>query len=90
MAIVLGVIAADPSERLHEFEKTPPTHAGVAVGAADLSSNGRWQFWGEAIDALADNPLDGVGAGGYEDWWARHATVALFVRNPHSLPLAPV
>jgi O-antigen ligase len=62
-AIVVGVVAADPSKRLHAFEKAPPTHAGVAVGAADLSSNGRWQFWGEAIDALADNPLDGVGAG---------------------------
>jgi hypothetical protein len=86
-AIVVGVAAADPSKRLHDFEKAPPTHAGVAIGAADLSSNGRWQFWGEAIDALAAKPLDGVGAGGYEDWWARHATVALFVRNPHSLPL---
>lgn len=87
IAIVVGIVAADPSRRLHDFEKSPPTHAGVAVGAADLSSNGRWQFWGEAIDALVDNPVDGVGAGGYEDWWARHATVALFVRNPHSLPL---
>ena len=86
-AIVVGVIAADPGKRLDEFEKAPPTHAGVAVGAPDLSSNGRWQFWGEAIDALGANPIDGVGAGGYEDWWARHAPVALFVRNPHSLPL---
>jgi O-antigen ligase/polysaccharide polymerase Wzy-like membrane protein len=85
--IVIGVVAADPSRRLHEFEKAPPTRAGVAVGAADLSSNGRWQFWGEAIDALGANPFGGVGAGGYEDWWGRHATVALFVRNPHSLPL---
>jgi O-Antigen ligase len=84
---VVAVAAANPSKRFHEFEKAPPTHAGVPVGAADLSSNGRWQFWGEALDALESNPVDGVGAGGFEDWWARHATVALFVRNPHSLPL---
>ena len=28
-----------------------------------------------------------MGAGGFEDWWGRHASVAIFVRNPHSLPL---
>ena len=60
---------------------------GVPVGAAELSSNGRWQFWGEAVDAFEAIPLGGVGAGGYEDYWARHADVPLFVRNPHSLPL---
>jgi hypothetical protein len=86
-AAVAGIGAADPSKRLHQFEAAPPTQAGVSVGASDLSSNGRWQFWGEAIDALEAKPVAGVGAGGFEDWWARHATVALFVRNPHSLPL---
>ena len=85
--LVAGVVAAEPGKRLNEFEKPPSARAGVAVNGADLSSNGRWQFWGEAIDAFESNPLGGVGAGGFEDWWARHATVAIFVRNPHSLPL---
>ncbi len=85
--LVAGVVAADPSKRLHEFETAPPARAGIPVGAAELSSNGRWQFWGEAIDAFADKPVAGLGAGGFEDWWASHATVPLFVRNPHSLPL---
>ncbi len=31
--------------------------------------------------------MAGIGAGGYEDWWARNATLPVFVRNPHSLPL---
>jgi hypothetical protein len=87
VGVVVGVSAADPSKRLHEFEKPPSARAGIALGAADLSSTGRWQFWGEAIDAFEANPVGGVGAGGFEEWWARHATVALFVRNPHSLPL---
>jgi hypothetical protein len=85
--LVVGVVAVDPGKRLNDFEKPPSARAGVAVNSKDLSSNGRWQFWGEAIDAFEDNPLRGVGAGGFEDWWARHATVAIFVRNPHSLPL---
>ena len=85
--LVVGIVAADPGKRLKEFEQPPHARAGVAVDAADLSSNGRWQFWGQAVDAFESNPLGGVGAGGFEDWWARHATVAIFVRNPHSLPL---
>ena len=32
-------------------------------------------------------PSGGIGAGGYEDYWAQNATLAVFVRNPHSLPL---
>jgi hypothetical protein len=85
--VVVGIVAADPGKRLHDFEKPPTAREGIAVNAADLSSNGRWQFWGEALDAFEANPVGGVGAGGFEDWWARHATVGLFVRNPHSLPL---
>lgn len=85
--LVAGLVAADPGKRLNEFENPPPARAGIAVSAVELSSNGRWQWWGEAIDAFESNPLIGVGAGGFEDWWARHATVAIFARNPHSLPL---
>jgi O-Antigen ligase len=85
--LVAGVVAADPGKRLNEFEKPPTARAGVAINAADLSSNGRWQFWGEAIDAFESHPIGGVGAGGFEEWWARHAPVAVFARNPHSLPL---
>ena len=85
--LVAGLVAADPGKRLNEFENPPPARAGIAVNAVELSSNGRWQCWGEAIDAFESNPLIGVGAGGFEDWWARHATVAIFARNPHSLPL---
>jgi O-antigen ligase/polysaccharide polymerase Wzy-like membrane protein len=85
--VVAGAIAADPAKRLREFESAPTARAGIPVGAADLSSNGRWQFWGEALDAFESNPIGGVGAGGYEDWWGQHASVALFVRNAHSLPL---
>jgi hypothetical protein len=87
VALVGGVVAAHPGKRLHEFETAPPARGGVPVGAAELSSNGRWQFWGEALDAFAEKPVGGVGVGGFEDWWAGHATVPLFVRNPHSLPL---
>ena len=85
--VVVAVVAAHPVKKLHEFEAPPPTRAGVPVGAAGVSSNGRWQFWGQAVDAFESAPVGGLGAGGFEEWWGRHATVPLFVRNPHSLPL---
>jgi hypothetical protein len=85
--LIAAVIAGSPAERFREFKKPPPASDGVPVGAAGLSSNGRWQFWTEAVDGFESAPLGGLGAGGYEDYWARHADVPLFVRNPHSLPL---
>jgi tetratricopeptide (TPR) repeat protein len=85
---VVAVIAADPVERFREFKQPPAEPStGTAVTGRDISSNGRWQFWTAAVDAFESAPAAGIGAGGYEDYWARHASVPLFVRNPHSLPL---
>ncbi len=85
IALVAGVFATKPIERFRDF-KEPPSRVQAAT-AADLSSNGRWQFWTAAVDAFESAPGAGIGAGGYEDYWARHADVPVFVRNAHSLPL---
>ncbi len=85
--LVAGVVAADPGKRLNEFEKPPIARAGIAVNAGDLSSNGRWQFWGEAIDAFESTPsvesaLEASRTGGPATPRSRSSS-----RNPHSLPL---
>ena len=36
---------------------------------------------------VAKAPVAGIGAGAFEDWWSRNGSIAVFVRNPHSLPL---
>jgi hypothetical protein len=87
VAVVAGLIAANPIDRFNDFRQPPDAASGVAVGAGDFSSNGRWQFWASAVDALASNPAGGVGAGGFEHYWNRHPKAQLFVLNPHSLPL---
>ena len=87
VALVLAAIALDTGHAIREFSAEPSTQGGIATNSPELGSNGRWQFWGGAIDAFAAHPIAGVGAGGFEDWWGRHASVAIFVRNPHSLPL---
>jgi hypothetical protein len=85
IALVAGVIAAKPTERFNDFKQQPSGRQ--AATAADLSSNGRWQFWTAAVDAFESAPAAGIGEGGYEDYWARNADVPIFARNAHSLPL---
>ncbi len=82
-----GIVAANPAEKLREFKETPPTSAGVETGAGGVSSHGRWQYWTAAVDAFESAPVEGLGAGGYENYWGQHAPVLLYARNPHSLPL---
>jgi hypothetical protein len=85
VALVGGLVAAQPAERFRDFKEVPS--GTEAATGADLTSNGRWQFWSAAVDAFESAPVAGIGDGGYEDYWARHADVPIFVRNAHSLPL---
>jgi hypothetical protein len=51
------------------------------------TGNGRWQFWGAAVDEFQTKPLVGGGPGSYEAWWAQHGSVSYFTRHAHSLYL---
>jgi tetratricopeptide (TPR) repeat protein len=59
----------------------------VATHLTSSGGAGRYQFWGAALDAFRSEPVRGIGAGGYESWWAQHGSLAYFVRDAHSLPL---
>lgn len=52
-----------------------------------VGNNGRIQHWEEALDAFADNPLKGTGAGTYELTWAQSRPSEFTVRDGHSLYL---
>ena len=83
-----AIVAADPVQRFEDFRSAPTAENGDAAPTGeDFNSSGRWQFWDEGVDAFASAPVAGIGAGAFEDWWARNATLPVFVRNPHSLPL---
>src|SRR4051794_19052306 len=86
-AVVVALVAVNPAQRFRDFKAPPQAASGVETGAAGVSSHGRWQYWSAAVDAFESDPVRGLGEGGYESYWAQHATVPLFVRNPHSLPL---
>jgi hypothetical protein len=92
IAALAGVAASDPVERFQTFKAPPAELRGAEsdfIKAHLLSGNGsgRWQFWGAALDEFETAPVWGRGAGSYEAWWAQHGSVAMFVRDAHSLYL---
>ncbi len=77
----LGVaIVAGAKER-----STGPLSAG-ATRLATLQSN-RYAYWRVAMRAFEDEPLRGVGAGGWAVYWLRYRPVQEFAADAHSLPL---
>jgi hypothetical protein len=88
VAVIAGILVAGPSKRWEEFKQVGSLETQTTYVAAHLNSgrgSGRYQFWSSAIDAFEDHPLNGIGAGGYEAYWAQHGSLALSVRDAHSL-----
>jgi tetratricopeptide (TPR) repeat protein len=88
IAVVAGILAANPAARWSEFKQVGALDVQTTYNAAHLSSgrgSGRYQFWSAALDAFEAHPLDGIGAGGYEAYWDQHGTLVMPVRNAHSL-----
>jgi hypothetical protein len=52
-----------------------------------LSSNGRFELWGVALDSMKADPLAGTGPGTYEFTWLRDTTIGGTVLDAHSLYL---
>lgn len=50
-------------------------------------TSGRSEYWQSALDAFAEEPLHGIGAGEFEQWWTQNGTLGVPATNAHSLPL---
>ena len=88
VVVVAGILLAGPSKRWEEFKEVGALETKTTYVAAHLTSgkgSGRYQFWSSAVDAFEDHPLNGIGAGGYEAYWAQHGSLARPVRDAHSL-----
>ena len=95
--LLIGVttawIALDMNDRIsRQYEKFKDGDVIEASEDArdrltDVGNNGRIQHWDEALDAFADQPLKGTGAGTYELTWAEHRESDFTVRDGHSLYL---
>ena len=88
LLVFVGALAAgapaELSDRFQEF-KQPTNPGGSAARFESASGNGRWQYWGSAVDANATAPLIGIGPGTYEFWWAREGPLPGSIRDAHSL-----
>jgi O-Antigen ligase len=90
VAVVAAVAVSHPVRRFHEFKSPPPALSAKDFVQSHLlssSGSGRWQFWGSAVDEFRSRPVIGRGAGSFEQWWAQHGTLPVFVRDAHSLYL---
>jgi O-Antigen ligase len=62
-----------------------PLSAG-ATRYVTLQSN-RYDYWQVALRAFGDEPLRGIGAGGWAVYWLRYRHIKEAARDAHSLPL---
>ena len=68
-----------------------PTRAELSAGAGaarltTVSSN-RYEYWRVGLEAVADQPLNGLGAGGFRVFWLQERAIPEVVRDVHSLEL---
>jgi hypothetical protein len=91
VVVVAGAVAAAPkiADRAAEFREPVVAPATTASGAEGRltsgSANGRYQYWSSSWDAWKSRPVAGRGAGTWEFWWRRHATIDSPTRDSHSL-----
>lgn len=70
--------------KLHPDAAEISSRDGVFERLGSGAGNGRYQYWSEAVDANATDPLRGIGAGTYGLWWARNPQTDEIVRHAHS------
>ena len=88
VAGVALVAIVGPSQFLDDFRTVPrETQASSEDRILTFSGSGRAQFWGTALDAFADDPVKGDGAGSYPAYWNANGTLDTPTRNAHSEPL---
>ncbi len=79
---LIGVVAGGLGERGRG-------KSSAAEGASRLTSfqSRRYEYWGVGVDAFGENPLRGVGAGGFRVVWLKERPIPNSVTEIHSLPL---
>jgi O-antigen ligase len=93
VVVVAGLVAlaaSDPLDRIRDFSSSNDVGSSPSLGGQHFvasSGTGRYQFWGEAVDAFASEPGWGVGAGNYQLWWNAHPRLNVPTLDAHSLYL---
>jgi O-antigen ligase len=62
-------------------------HFGTSTSRLTSTDSPRYEYWKVALRAFGDDPLKGIGAGGFAVAWLRERPVAVPARDAHSLPI---
>lgn len=90
---VVGVVASHPVRQFQIFKRSPlefkqiPTANFAKAHLLNGRGNGRWQFWGSALEQWESHPVVGNGAGSYEAWWTKHQSFYFPAKDAHSVYL---
>ena len=88
LSLILAVVAfGDVAGRWDSFSSSSASPEGgrdIEGRFASASGNGRYEYWSASVDAFKTRPIGGRGAGTWQFWWQRHATVDGFIRDSHS------
>jgi O-Antigen ligase len=82
-AVAIGLIAGGLAEQPSESELA----AGAEAGRLTTVSSNRYEYWRVGLEAFADKPLTGLGAGGFRVRWLRDRPIPEAVRDVHSIEL---
>jgi cytochrome c-type biogenesis protein CcmH/NrfG len=86
VAVAVAVVLSNPVERIEAFAEAPQGGGGTVTSHLGLASgSGRYQYWEVGLEAFASAPLGGIGAGGFEGYWAEHHTFPAPVSFSHSV-----
>lgn len=90
LAVIAAAAVTNPVKQFDELTRPPasaasPSRGFVASHIASAQGTGRAQYWRSSLDAFGSSPLHGIGAGGYESWWAENGSLAYYIRDAHSL-----
>lgn len=88
MVLIAAVaVVAGPSSFIGDFRTE---RGGEEIGTATealVSGSGRSSFWEAALSAFSEDPVRGLGAGGFENYWNANGDIDVPIRNAHSAPL---
>jgi O-Antigen ligase len=93
VALVVAIAAGVPGQLSHQwgvFKQTDVT--GIVSGnvysrLGTAAGSHRYQYWVAAVHAFKSKPLNGIGPGTFQFYWAQHGSLYEFIRNAHSLYL---
>jgi O-antigen ligase len=85
VVVLVGVVLAGAYE-VGRSRSAPAAQQGAPSRLLSSTSD-RGEYWKVAARSVRDDPLGGVGAGGFERTWLRERPALIYVRDAHNLYL---